>query len=47
MLGRPESEVPFLVLAVGHPAPDAQIPDIQRKPLADVMSVFAEQSDAD
>ena len=33
ILGRPKSERPFLLLVVGYPADDAQVPDIQRKPL--------------
>lgn len=38
ILGRPDHERPFLLLVVGHPAPDARVPDIQRKPLADILS---------
>ena len=33
ILDRPENERPFLLLVVGYPTPDAQVPDIQRKPL--------------
>lgn len=33
ILGRPESERPFLLLVVGYPAPDARVPDIAKKPL--------------
>ncbi len=33
ILGRPESERPFLLLVVGFPAPDAQVPEIGKKPL--------------
>ncbi len=33
ILGRPSHEKPFLLLVVGHPAPAAMVPDIQRKPL--------------
>lgn len=40
-LGRPENEKPFLVLPVGYPAEDAQVPDIPRKPL-DEVSVWLE-----
>ena len=36
LLGRPDNERPFLVLAVGHPAHDAQVPEIERKPLHEV-----------
>lgn len=37
ILGRPDSERPFLLIPVGYPAPDARVPDIQRKPLENVM----------
>jgi len=33
VLGRPDHERPFLLLVVGHPAPDARVPDIGRKGL--------------
>lgn len=33
LLDRPYHERPFLILVVGHPAPDAQVPDITKKPL--------------
>ena len=33
ILGRPTSERPFLLLVVGYPADDAEVPDIKRKPL--------------
>ncbi len=33
LLERPRNEVPYLLLVVGHPAPDCRVPDIQRKPL--------------
>lgn len=38
LLDRPAHEKPFLLLVVGHPAADAQVPDIQRKPLAEICS---------
>jgi iodotyrosine deiodinase len=34
---RPAEERPFVVIPVGYAAPDARVPDIQRKPLAEVM----------
>jgi iodotyrosine deiodinase len=36
LLGRPDSEKPYLVLVAGYPAPDAQVPQVatRRKPLA-------------
>ena len=38
LLDRPSHERPFLLLVAGYPADDAQVPDITRKPLADVLS---------
>lgn len=38
LLHRPAYEKPFLLLVVGHPAEDARVPDIQRKPLAEISS---------
>lgn len=39
VLERPPHERPFLLLPVGFPAPDATVPDIQRKPLDQIMVV--------
>ncbi len=36
ILGRPESERPFVVIPVGYPAKDAVVPDIHRKPLEQI-----------
>jgi nitroreductase len=36
ILGRPESEKPFLLLVVGFPAADAQVPVITKKPLDEI-----------
>jgi iodotyrosine deiodinase len=33
ILDRPANEKPFLLLVVGHPADDAVVPDIEKKPL--------------
>jgi iodotyrosine deiodinase len=41
ILNRPPNEKPFLLIPVGYPAADAQVPDIPKKPLADIMSVVA------
>jgi len=41
ILGRPVSERPFLLLVVGYPADDAQVPDIERKDL-DAFTTFIE-----
>ena len=38
ILDRPAHEKPFLLLVVGHPAEDASVPDIQRKPLEEISS---------
>ena len=38
ILERPSHEKPFLLLVVGHPARDARVPDISRKPLAEISS---------
>ena len=38
ILGRPKSERPFLLLVVGYPADDAEVPDISRKTLDDYAS---------
>jgi hypothetical protein len=38
ILGRPPHEKPFLLLVVGHPAEDARVPDISRKPLEQISS---------
>lgn len=39
ILGRPANERPFLLIPVGYPAEDAQVPDLKRKSLTE-MSVF-------
>lgn len=39
ILNRPENERPFLLLVVGYPEKDAQVPDIKKKSLSD-MSTF-------
>lgn len=38
ILGRPKSERPFLLLVVGYPANDAEVPDITRKSLDEFTS---------
>ena len=38
LLDRPTSERPFLLLVVGYPADDAEVPDIKRKTLAEFAS---------
>jgi iodotyrosine deiodinase len=39
ILGRPSYEKPFVLLVVGHPAENALVPDIRRKPI-DAISSF-------
>ena len=41
VLGRPAHEAPYILFPVGHPAPDATVPDLQRKGL-DEVAVFIE-----
>jgi nitroreductase len=38
ILGRPNTERPFLLLVVGYPADDARVPTITKKPLAEFAS---------
>jgi iodotyrosine deiodinase len=41
ILGRPKDvERPFLLLVAGYPAPEARVPDITRKPLAEIATFF-------
>jgi nitroreductase len=37
LLGRPENERPFLLIPVGYPAEDCEVPDIERKPLDEIL----------
>lgn len=41
LLGRPENERPFLILVVGYPEDDAEVPDIGKKSI-DEIAVFKE-----
>ena len=38
VLGRPENERAFALFPVGYPADDCEVPDLQRKPLDDVVA---------
>jgi iodotyrosine deiodinase len=40
ILERPKNEKPFLLLVVGYPAEDAVVPDIHKKPLEDILTIF-------
>jgi nitroreductase len=37
LLGRPENERPFVLIPIGYPADDCEVPDITRKPLSRVL----------
>lgn len=39
ILGRPKSEVPFVLIPVGYPAEDAKVPDIGRKAISEIMEL--------
>ena len=39
ILGRPRNERPFLLLAVGYPEPGCEVPNLERKPLAEILTV--------
>ena len=40
LLQRPRNERPFVLFPIGYPAPDAQVPDLVRKPLEAVSEWF-------
>jgi nitroreductase len=44
VLGRPANERPFLLLVTGYPASDAMVPDIARKPLAEVTTFIPDRA---
>jgi iodotyrosine deiodinase len=37
ILGRPHSEKPFILFPIGYPSPHALVPDLQRKPLEEIL----------
>ena len=37
ILGRPAEEKPYVLVAIGHAAPDATVPDVLRKPIEEVL----------
>ena len=39
ILNRPKTEVPFVLIPVGYPAENVQVPDIKRKSLAEIMQI--------
>jgi nitroreductase len=40
ILKRPANEKPYLLIPVGYPARNAQVPDIPKKPLAEIMTLL-------
>jgi nitroreductase len=40
VLGRPPHERPFVLVAVGYPADGCEVPDLDRKPLESILTVF-------
>jgi iodotyrosine deiodinase len=40
ILGRPSNEKPYMLIVTGHPAQDATVPDITRKPFEKIASLF-------
>ncbi len=40
ILGRPKNEVPFVLIPVGYPADDAEVPNLERKPLDSIMTII-------
>ena len=40
LLAQPANEKPFLLIPIGYPAPDAHVPDIQRKEAGEVLAWY-------
>ncbi len=40
ILGRPNHERAFLILVVGYPAENAEVPDISKKPLGEIATFW-------
>jgi nitroreductase len=40
ILHRPDNERPFLLLPVGYPAPDAEVPTLAKKPLTEIAEII-------
>lgn len=47
LLDRPDNERAYVVIPVGYPAPDAVVPDIQRKPLDQIIQTNTESATTD
>jgi len=39
VLGRPEEERPYVLIALGYPEPGCQVPELTRKPLGEILTV--------
>jgi len=42
VLGRPDSERPFVLFPIGYPVDGCLVPDIQRKSLNEVLTIVGE-----
>ncbi|MFT5572694.1 MAG: iodotyrosine deiodinase [Cryomorphaceae bacterium] len=40
VLQRPSNEKPYMLIVAGHPAENAQVPDLERKPFEEIASFF-------
>lgn len=40
ILGRPKTEIPFVLIPVGYPAEDAKVPNLKRKKLDEIMQII-------
>lgn len=40
LLGRPKTEKPFLLLIAGYPADDAHVPELAKKPFAEIATIL-------
>lgn len=38
ILGRPDNERPYVLIALGYPEQDCQVPDLSRKPLSEILT---------
>lgn len=43
LCGRPKNEKPYVLLPVGHPAPDCRVPDLRRKPLSAISTFLDDE----
>jgi hypothetical protein len=45
VLGRPEYERPYVLIPIGWPADSCMVPDIERKPLKEIMVIHQHDED--